>query len=282
MTRPVALASGGPDDCSRLEEAGFVGDGDVYFMLHAAVGRPRALALVLGPFATERPYRYHLLAAWARHLARGGITAMRFDYRGVGESLGRFEDMSFTAWLDDVHACARWLQAHAPDAPLVLHGIGMGALLAERAFDGGLGAALLQWLPPASGQEMLYHQLRLRLSHDLSLRGTTRKTRDDYVAEMLAGGTVEVEGTYWTEKLWRDAAGFVHQPGARPGDRRPRHVATLDKVTAHSFGGTGPNPTRVSEKGIPMRLLSPDLRQPFSENASWIMAAVASNAEGER
>ena len=55
---------------------------------------------------------------------------LRYDYRGVGESAGVFEETTFEQWSEDVEILASWLRSQTPDVPLLLHGLEIGALLA--------------------------------------------------------------------------------------------------------------------------------------------------------
>ena len=79
-----------------LERAGYVESrgSQIYSVLHG-VADPIARVLLVGPFASERFASYVPWVRWARYLASRRIEALRFDYRGVGESAGTFEDASF-------------------------------------------------------------------------------------------------------------------------------------------------------------------------------------------
>lgn len=63
----------------------------LYTVLHQAKDRV-ARVLLAGRFASERYFAYHTWVRWARYLAERRIEALRFDYRGMGESTGVFED----------------------------------------------------------------------------------------------------------------------------------------------------------------------------------------------
>lgn len=258
----------------------------LYYVLHPTTLPLRGRVLLAGPFASERPHRYIPMVRWARYLANQGFEVMRFDHRGVGESTGRFEDYGFQSWSDDIRHCANWLQNRSPAAPLILHGLGLGALLGDRLYEQGLSDIFLAWLPPKSAREMLYEQLKLKMSNNYTLPSSEQKTRDQYVADLERGEIVEVEGHNWTPRLWAEAAEYVlgeNKPsdpshGASP---RPRHIADLDALATHTFGGVGPNPLRVPGSGPAMRLVNPDLSQSFDAASAWLNEAV-SKAGGNR
>lgn len=248
----------------------------LYFVLHPTVQPARARVLLAGPFASERPHRYIPWVRWARYLASRGFEVMRFDYRGAGESTGVFENFGFQEWLEDLHYCADWLNDRSPSLPLVIHGLGMGALLGDRLFSQGVGDAYLAWLPPKSAREMLYEQLKLKMSNNYTLSASERKTREQLVNELECGLVIEVEGYNWTPKLWAEAVSFVFGENAN-GDyalRKSRsawYEDKLDALAAHALGGVGPNPLRATGGINPMRLVNPDLSTSFNSSINWMI-----------
>lgn len=265
-----------PPNFEHLEQADYlsIDQEQLYYVLHPTSLPLCARVLLAGPFASERPHRYIPWVRWARYLASRGFEVMRFDYRGVGESTGRFEDFGFITWLDDLRYCTDWLHRRSPTAPLVIHGLGMGALLGDRLFAQGIGNAMLAWLPPKSAREMLYDQLKLKIANNFILPSNERKTRDQYIADMENGEIIEVEGHNWTRRFWAEAEEFVFGENTPmdPSDtsRRIRHVGKLDALAAHTFGGVGPNPLRASGGGRTMRLVNPDLSTCFDTAMGWL------------
>jgi pimeloyl-ACP methyl ester carboxylesterase len=86
----------------------------------------------LGGFKSDmQSTKAAVIAEWA---ARSGRANLRFDYSGHGESDGRFEDGTISAWLEDALAVIRQKGGEAP----ILVGSSMGgwlSLLAARALQ---------------------------------------------------------------------------------------------------------------------------------------------------
>jgi hypothetical protein len=194
----------------------------LYGVLHPAVGQPKGSVLMAGPFAAERERSHNVTVLWCQRAAQAGFDALYFDYRGIGESSGRFEDQSFDTWLDDLTACARFLRERRPEAPLYLLGVRLGALLAAQAFANGVGSGLVAWGPPHSARDMLWDVLRRVLAADFMQVpvGGAKRTREDYAKMLDAGQLVNVDGYHWSQELWRSAERF---PLVLPGgdEQRP-------------------------------------------------------------
>lgn len=234
----------------------------LYHVIHT-VGQPKATALLAGPFPSERLFSLIPWTRWARHLARNGIEVLRFDYRAAGESTGDFAHYSFPDWLQDINMFAELLKNRHPDLPLLLHGLGLGALLSANLFETGIGDALLLWSPPADGQAVLREALLRKISAEYGI-----PNREDPVAPLQRGESIQVEGYTWSPRLWNDAA-KIKLPG-NASDTRPRRSIKLDRRAAPLVPGFGQAQALNPGDQIAKIPLSPPLTELFQENFNWV------------
>jgi len=190
-----------------VEEARYfpVPGAHLYTVLHQAT-EPLARVLLIGPLASERHFAYHPWIRWARYLAAHRIEVLRFDYRGVGESTGVFEEMSFENWSEDVHLLGEWIAGQTPRVPLLLHGLEVGAILAARSFNQGLGDALLLWSPPANANLALRSSLLQWAGlEQLYESPRNRRPASEFIRRLEEDSCIEVQGYLWSGRLWRDS-----------------------------------------------------------------------------
>lgn len=197
-------------DMQLIERAGYfqVPGAHLYSVLHE-VEQPAARVLLVGPFASERHNTYIPWVRWARFLAERNIEVLRYDYRGIGESTGALEEMTFEDLSQDIRLLAEWLATRTPKAPLLLHGHAMGAVLAGRAFDEGIGDGLLLWSPPVSANQALRSTLMRWVGLEQIFKfGANRRSTADYIRELEQGTPLEVDGYEWSTKLWKESFSF--------------------------------------------------------------------------
>jgi hypothetical protein len=132
-----------------------------------------------------------------------------------------------------------WVSAHSGGLPLILHGLGMGALLAQKAFASGRGDGLLMWSPPLRALEILKQGLMVRLSMDMLYRVTGKKSGKDLIEDLKSGQPVLIDGYTWSGALWSTGENLaLDQSYAMPGEGmeeksgRPwQHVILNDNMT---------------------------------------------------
>ena len=105
--------------------------------------------LMLHGFTSHRSGDHRLHTLFARHMAARGVAALRFDFRGYGDSQGDFADVTPARQLADAQAAAGWLRAHPEVDPqrLSLLGHSLGGLLAAQAAPPIAPHRLLLWAP---------------------------------------------------------------------------------------------------------------------------------------
>ena len=122
--------------------------------IEAALDLPEAdaspqpvLAIVCHPLPTEGGSMHNKVVTMAaRALREVGATTLRFNFRGVGQSEGRFDDG--VGELDDLRAVAAWARANHPDKILWLAGFSFGAYVSLRLAVELRAAALVSIAPP--------------------------------------------------------------------------------------------------------------------------------------
>lgn len=90
-----------------------------------------------------------VLDCLARVLLDRGAAVLRFNFRGVGASDGRYANGD--GEVDDLLAAAAWLRSQAPDDRLWAGGYSFGAFVAWRSLGRGLDAERLLLVAPPLG-----------------------------------------------------------------------------------------------------------------------------------
>jgi pimeloyl-ACP methyl ester carboxylesterase len=80
----------------------------------------------------EVPWSLPMIANYSRELARAGHPALRFDFRGAGQSDGEFEDLTLSSCVGDLRRTVDELVARTGAEEVVLIGTRLGATIAMR------------------------------------------------------------------------------------------------------------------------------------------------------
>ncbi len=114
----------------------------------ADVAALAVVAIVCHPLPTEGGTMHNKVVTMAaRSLRELGLTTIRFNFRGTGESAGRFDHGQ--GELDDLRTVAAWMRQQRPEASLWLGGFSFGAFVSLRGAAELQPAALISIAPPA-------------------------------------------------------------------------------------------------------------------------------------
>ena len=97
-------------------------------VLHHPVGKNSEGAVILC-HGMDSEKNSEKLIYLARQLAEQGILALRFDFSYVGESSGRFADITYSGEVDDLRAAYALIQSHRPGKTAIF-GSSMGGTIA--------------------------------------------------------------------------------------------------------------------------------------------------------
>lgn len=122
----------------------------LFGVLHRAAA-PCALLLMCPPLFHEHARSYRFFSQLADRFAQDGLSCLRFDYYGTGDSDGEDAEFDPAMTQRDIAAAARELRVRAGDHPLVLMGVRGSALLAGAAAEAADAAALWLWQPETDG-----------------------------------------------------------------------------------------------------------------------------------
>lgn len=106
------------------------------------------IAVLCHPLPTEGGTMHNKVVTMAaRSLRELGVTTVRFNFRGTGDSEGAFDQGE--GELDDLRAIVAWVRATRPDATLWLGGFSFGAYVSLRGAAELQPAVLISIAPPA-------------------------------------------------------------------------------------------------------------------------------------
>lgn len=111
----------------RIEFKGAMGD-KLSAKLDMAEGNLKACALFAHCFTCSKNLK--AVGHITKSLAKRGITTLRFDFTGLGQSEGEFENTNFSSNVDDLLAAAEYMGKELePPSMLVGHSLGGAAVL---------------------------------------------------------------------------------------------------------------------------------------------------------
>ncbi len=129
---PTASKKGDPMPSERVQFANDDGETLTAVLDTPEQGPTRACALFAHCFTCSKDLR--AAKAISKALADEGFAVLRFDFTGLGESEGEFEDSNFSSNVTDIVAAATFLSSQE-DGPSVLIGHSLGGAAVLRAAE---------------------------------------------------------------------------------------------------------------------------------------------------
>ncbi len=144
-------------------------------ILDLPTGKPAAFALFAHCFTCSK----NLKAAGhiARAMTNAGIAVLRFDFTGLGQSEGAFEDTTFSSNVSDLLAAVDWLETNHR-APEILFGHSLGGTAVLQAAPQVPSAVAVATIGSPADPQHVTHLFR----------ESEEALRQDGVAEVVLGG----------------------------------------------------------------------------------------------
>lgn len=147
-------------------------------MLHVPEQRRKRgpAVVMLHGFTGTKVESHRMFVKMARSLARAGIAALRFDFRGSGDSAGEFSTMTISGEIEDARAALKFIRRH----PLVdparagVLGLSMGGMVAAMILgeDKRIPVAAL-WAPVAHPRVQVAKKMTPEARKQLKQMGCT-------------------------------------------------------------------------------------------------------------
>jgi len=235
--------------------------------------------VLCGPVGEEADCVYPNWREFAERLAKGGFSALRFDYPGLYNSLDLDEGRDPpTAWVESIKAAIGWLKAEAGVEDVTLVGLRFGAGLALKCAEelGGM-AKLVLMAPVVSG---VAYQRELALLAKLS------------EGRMAVGGreTPHQPATLFTaEKTFSVESLRLGQGGQKPAERIlivSEAVSASGKALGQRLRTLGSEVNDQPFQGFAELMVQPEWahypEHAFGKVLDWLRRDAASAGDGSK
>ena len=164
-------------------------DRPLFGVFHPALGSSTArAALISGPVGHEYVRVHRLCRRLANSLAPCGISTLRFDFTGQGDSFGEDEDGDIEVWQRDLLAAADELRDLSGGREITVFGIRLGATI----------AALIDRFPSQVDTLVLWDPVVLGGDYVRDLKDWHRAS---FSEPAVNGSSTELLGTVMSSKL---------------------------------------------------------------------------------
>ncbi len=187
-----------------------LGDERLFAFLHQPEVPCRGGVVLCAPLAEEKLWSHRVFVSFARDLAARGYAVLRFDYRGEGDSDRPFERTDLSTRIADTAAVTDELKRRVTGlARVTLIGLRLGATVAAATAAGRMDVErLVLWDPVTDGAEYMQSVLRINLMAQMAIHHKVVESREQLVARLDRGETVNVEGYPVSGAFFREMSGL--------------------------------------------------------------------------
>ena len=178
------------------------GEASLFCVWRAPQQEAARVHVLVPPFFEEEKSARRTLSEMARRLQSLGESSLFVTPRGHGDSGGDVQNVSLSAWRDDIIRAACEAKRRAPTAEIVLYGVRLGATLCVLASDEG-GARELHLIEPVISGRVLVRDLmqrkKLRAMITREEGGAQNAAPND--ARVLADNIEDIDGWPLSQSL---------------------------------------------------------------------------------
>lgn len=184
-----------------------LGDQQLFAVLHRPdSGAARQGVVLCHALAEEKLWSHRVYVNLARDLAGEGISVLRFDFRGEGDSDLEFEECGLQTRRTDALRAAEVLlehERHLGSCIFLGHRLGCAVAAIAAATPAARAQAVIAWDPVARGRDYLMQLLRSTVAGEFARTGTA-PTRASLLESLEAGKMVVIDGYGMSPQLYRD------------------------------------------------------------------------------
>ncbi len=192
---------------STIQQSFYLKSGDQRLACTALIPEKVCVAvLMLLPFAEERKGSLPLLLRISRKLYQNNVASLIFDWRGSGDSSGKFENINPDDFKTDFNTALAWLKTNIGDVPIITLGIRLSATFLLQLKHPEIEKLVM--ISPTSGDEFMRQLLQRRMVNDMVAYGKAIESRTSLLESLKSGSSVDLDGYIfsasfyrWTEKI---------------------------------------------------------------------------------
>jgi alpha/beta superfamily hydrolase len=273
-----AGSSWSDSDAGTTEEASFIGPGGgriLAFLHRPTTGAAHRGVVLCSSLYEDFQVNYRMELLVARALARRGCAAVRFHYRGQGNSDDLPGGMTSGTMLADARAATSWLLDRTGVRDLTFVGSRLGAFVAAELAWEDDHTPLVLWSPIVEGEDFFRGLSRASRVAGVRAEAGTREARADAGTRSAVDGAVERLGNLVLRASQEDLA--TRELPSTIGSRRvllvslsltgsdnPQYAGLVSRWTA---GGAAVDVLRVRARQLWM---VPDKWEPVEERPTTV------------